>query len=88
MLIGQLGFAMKGATIDALAQSRVLLALAWRRWLLKIHRRSSIAFPRTAGIGAKLPPLITGERLEGQIRLLRSNPLRLGTQPSLTLYGL
>jgi hypothetical protein len=26
--------------------------------------------------------------VEGQIRLLRSNPLRLGTQPSLTLYWL
>jgi hypothetical protein len=36
MLIRQLGFAMKGATIDALAQPRELLALAWRRWAAQV----------------------------------------------------
>ena len=43
---------------------------------------------RMTTYGAQLPPPITGLVVEAQIRLLRSNPLRLGMQPSLTLYWL
>ena len=48
----------------------------------------TVANSRERPLDAKHPPLITGQRPEGQIRLLLSNPLRLGMQPSLTLYWL
>ena len=52
------------------------------------HERTPPSSSLFNGIRAKLPPLITRLAVEGQIRSLLSNPLRLGMQPSLTLYWL
>ena len=54
----------------------------------EVIRSAHVRTFEITAVGAKLAPLINRLAVEAQIRLLRSNPLRLGMQPSLTLHWL